>query len=284
MKLTPLDIRHKEFKRGMRGYADVEVDEFLDEVADEFERVFKDNIDLGERVEALEPQVSGYKRFEETLQKTLVSAQASADELRQNSAKEAQVILHEAELKGRQLVNETYSERQGLEQSMAQLKSAEQDFRFKFRQLLEGYLKHLEDAPAGVAMAPAEGMAQAEFARHAEAIKEAIAREEAPPAAESRATPEKTAEPPAAQDVTVEVPAPTIDDTALPDAALAALAEEEPPEYSIDTAPAPEPDLPTEPAPGAAERPPARERILFGETDDLLADVDSGVNENEFKW
>ena len=59
MKLTPLDIRHKEFKRGMRGYADVEVDEFLDEVADEFERLFKDNIDLGERVEALESQVVG---------------------------------------------------------------------------------------------------------------------------------------------------------------------------------------------------------------------------------
>src|SRR5665647_2308046 len=240
MKLTPLDIRHKEFKRGMRGYADVEVDEFLDEVADEFEGVFKDNIDLGERVEALESQVLGYKRIEETLQKTLVSAQASAAELPQNSAKEAQLILHEAELKGRQLVNEAYSERQGIEQSMAKLKSAEQDFRFKFRQLLEGYLKHLEDAPAGVAVAPAEGMAQAEFARHAEAIKEAIAREEVLVLA-----PEQTAEPPAAPDVTVEVPATDVDDTALPDAALAALAEEEPPEYSIDTAAAPAPDLPT---------------------------------------
>ena len=38
MKLTPLDIRHKEFKRGMRGYTEVDVDEFLDNVADEFER------------------------------------------------------------------------------------------------------------------------------------------------------------------------------------------------------------------------------------------------------
>ena len=46
MKLTPLDIRHKEFKRGMRGYVDGEVDEFLDEVADEFERLFKENIEL----------------------------------------------------------------------------------------------------------------------------------------------------------------------------------------------------------------------------------------------
>ena len=32
------------------------------------------------------------------------------------------------------------------------------------------------------------------------------------------------------------------------------------------------------------DRPRRRERIRFGETDDLLADVDTGVNENEFKW
>jgi cell division initiation protein len=270
MKLTPLDIRHKEFKRAMRGYADVEVDEFLDEVADEFEHVFKDNIDLNERLEVLEAQVSGYQRIEQTLQKTLVSAQASAEELRQNSGKEAELILHEAELKGRQLVNEAYSERQSIEQSMAKLKNAEQDFRFKFRQLLEGYLKHIEEAPVDVAMAPADGLAQAEFARHAEAIKEAIAREVVRPATESPATTERTEEPAAAPDVTAEVPAAEV--VAAPAAAEAERTDDAPP------------DLPTEPGPGAAERPPARERILFGETDDLLADVDSGVNENEFKW
>ena len=279
MKLTPLDVRHKEFKRGMRGYADVEVDEFLDGVADEFERVFKDNIDLGERVEALESQVLGYKRIEETLQKTLVSAQASADELKQNSAKEAQLILHEAELKGRQLVNEAYSERQSIEQSMVKLKSAEQDFRVKFRQLLEGYLKHLEDAPAAVAMAPAEGMAQAAFARHVAAIKEAIAREDDPSAGVSAAVSDQTVQPPEAPattpDVTAEVPAAQA-------AAFAAFADEQVPEDEIDDAPVA--DLPTEPGPGAATRPSAGERIVYGETDDLLADVDSGVNENEFKW
>ena len=275
MKLTPLDIRHKEFKRGMRGYADVEVDEFLDEVADEFEHLFKDSIDLGERVEALETQLAGYKRLEETLQKTLISAQVSADELKLNSAKEAQLILQEAELKGRQLVDDAYRERQAIEESLATLKNAEQDFRFKFRQLLEGYLRHVEEAPAGVASAPAQGMEQDEFARHAEAIKQAIAREETPPPAESPGVPGQTAEP--AADVTAEVPAAAA-------AAFAALAEAEPPEYSAGTPPAPAQDLPTEPGPGAAERPPSRGRILFGETDDLLADVDSGVNENEFKW
>ncbi len=79
MKLTPLDIRHKEFKRGMRGYSDVEVDEFLDNVADEFERVFKENIELSERLEAMQEQISHYRNIEETLQKTLVSAQQTAE-------------------------------------------------------------------------------------------------------------------------------------------------------------------------------------------------------------
>ncbi|MCX6371784.1 MAG: DivIVA domain-containing protein [Actinobacteria bacterium] len=281
MKLTPLDIRHREFKRGMRGYADAEVDEFLDEVADEFERLFKDNIDVGERLEALESQLAGYRRIEETLQKTLVSAQASADELKMNSSKEAELILHEAELKGRQLVNEAYSERQSIEQSLAMLKSAEQDFRFKFRQLLEGYLRHLGDAEPGVAVVSPDGAAQAEFARHAEAIKEAIAREEAAPAVESPEALTPTGEPSAAPDVTADVPVAEVSDADVDDTEFI---DEAPPEYSIDTAPRPAPELPTQPGPGAAEPPPARERILFGETDDLLADVDSGVNENEFKW
>ncbi len=183
MKLTPLDIRHKEFKRGMRGYADVEVDEFLDEVADEYERLFKENIDLQDRVEALDEKVAGYRRIEETLQKTLVNAQASAEEQKQNANKEAQLILQDAELKARQMVNETYSERQAIEQSMAKLKSGEEDFRFKFRQLLEGYLRQLGETPKpGAASAP-------DFARDAAAIKEAIARESAPaPAAAAPAT------------------------------------------------------------------------------------------------
>ena len=181
MKLTPLDIRHKEFKRGMRGYADVEVDEFLDQVADEYERLFKENIDLQERVEALEDKVTGYRRIEETLQKTLVNAQANAEEQKQNANKQAQLVLQDAELKARQLVNEAYSERQAIEQSMAKLRSAEEDFRFKFRQLLDGYLRQLQDSSQAGEAPPAP-----EFARHAEAIKEAIARESAPERTESK--------------------------------------------------------------------------------------------------
>jgi cell division initiation protein len=249
MKLTPLDIRHKEFKRGMRGYADEEVDEFLDEVADEYERLFKENIDLSERLESLEDKVKQYRRIEETLQKTLVSAQQSAEELKTNATKESQLILRDAELKARQMVSDLYSDRQILEKSLAGLRGVEQDVRFRLRTMLETFLKHLDDAPPMAAEAPASD----DFADRAQAIKEAIAREEtaviAPP-------PAKPAAPPAAAHASAAV-------------GEAAPAPRRPP--SPDATPAVEAGADT------------RERVVVGD-DDLLADVDTGVNEDEFKW
>jgi cell division initiation protein len=259
MKLTPLDIRHREFKRGMRGYADVEVDEFLDQVADEYERLFKENIDLTERLESVQEKVTQYKRIEETLQKTLVSAQASAEELKQNATKEAQLILRDAELKARQMVNDTYTEKQAIEQSMAKLRAAEQDFAFKFRQLLQGYLQQLDEA----AEAPPETEERAaEFDRQAQAIKEAIAREAAAvPADATRAV----------------SPAATASGPVDAEAASGDLAPQSPPAAADEPLDEPEPAVEQ-----TAEI--TTERAAISDDDDLMADVDGGVNENEFRW
>ena len=75
MKLTPLDIHHKEFRHSLRGYTEEEVDQFLDEVADEFERLFKENIDLSEKLEAANEKVRGYQEMERTLHNTMLAAQ-----------------------------------------------------------------------------------------------------------------------------------------------------------------------------------------------------------------
>ena len=279
MKLTPLDIRHKEFKRGMRGYADEEVDVFLDEVADEYERLFKENIDLSERLESLEDKVKQYRRIEETLQKTLVSAQQSAEELKSNATKESQLILRDAELKARQMVSDLYSDRQNLEKSLAGLRGVEQDVRFRLRTMLETFLKHLDETPAIAAeVAPSD-----DFADRAQAIKEAIAREEtviAPPPVGTAPAAAVESVPPAA----VEEHPPVVEFGAPPEAPAAEALSEEAPEIA-DEAEAPPVEEPSKSpeAPAGETEAGARERVVVGE-DDLLADVDSGVNEDEFKW
>jgi cell division initiation protein len=155
VKVTPLDIRRKEFKRSVRGYSDEEVDLFLDEVADEFERLFQENTALQERIKRLEEQAGGNAQLRDALEKTLVSAQLHADETRANARKESELILRDAELKGRSIVADSYAETQRVQQALIQLKRLEEDFRFKFRSLLEGHLKLLDEAPIDLASPPA---------------------------------------------------------------------------------------------------------------------------------
>jgi len=286
MKLTPLDIRHKEFKRGMRGYVDGEVDEFLDEVADEFERLFKENIELSERCEGLQEKINQYRNLEETLQNTLVAAQRSAEELKANAQKEAQLMLSEAELKARQMVNESYADKQSVEKQIVVLKSSEEDFRFKFRSLLEGYLKHLADIDK--AAKSAAGPADADQIRKAMAADQAKHQPPAPPVAArpAAAPPEPGAAP---------KPAPT-DRPATPPPPAAPV----PPKPPVATdQPAGAPVRAGEHGDAGEQRPvAAREavpqqagardepgRAPFGsQPDDLLADVENEVDGNEFKW
>ncbi len=145
MKLTPLDIRHKEFARSMRGYKDIEVDEFLDDIADEFERVFNENIDYQERLEHLEEKNEQYKNIEETLKKTLVSAQQQAEEMKQNAQKESDLILRDAELKSRSILNDSYAERQKIQRSVQALKQKQEDLKYQMKSILETYMNILEN-------------------------------------------------------------------------------------------------------------------------------------------
>ncbi len=144
MRLTPLDIRHKEFARAMRGYKDIEVDEFLDDIADEFERVFNENIDYKEKAESMEDKVEQYRNIEETLKKTLVSAQQQAEEMKQNAKKEADLILRDAELKARSILNDSYAERQKIQRSVQALKQKNEDLRYQMRSVLESYMNMLD--------------------------------------------------------------------------------------------------------------------------------------------
>ncbi len=142
---------------------------------------------------------------------------------------------------------------------MAKLKSADQDFRFRFRQLLEGYLKQLEETPAVAEKATSAGTAHEEFARHAEAIKAAIEREgqSGPAAAGTRRSAARAGDEPASRPTRPTISRPCSRRRRTP---------------------------PSPPSRGRARDERKKDRILFGESDDILSDVDSGVNENEFKW
>lgn len=97
MPLTPLDIHNKEFKRSLRGYNEDEVNDFLDRVIKDYEGLIRQHKDMEERCMQLEDQVKNFKMMEDSLSKSLMLAQDTAEELKQNARKEAQLVIREAE-------------------------------------------------------------------------------------------------------------------------------------------------------------------------------------------
>lgn len=145
MKLTPLDIHQKEFRRVLRGYSEEEVDAFLDEVATEFERVFQENIDIKEEAERLKKKIAQYEKFEETLQDTMLVAQRSAEEIQNNARKAAELVIRDAELKAKEIVQNSIAERQRINAEIVALKKLIADFKEKMKAFLQGYLDSLEE-------------------------------------------------------------------------------------------------------------------------------------------
>jgi len=141
MKLTPLDIHQKEFRRAIRGYGEEEVDKFLDDVAEDFERLFKENIELKERFEKAKQDLEGYSGMEKTLQNALLTAQKSADDVTVHANKEAGLIVRDAELKAKEIIQEAYDLKSKHEATLGSLKQAEEEFRTKFKSMLESYIR-----------------------------------------------------------------------------------------------------------------------------------------------
>ncbi|NTW27763.1 MAG: DivIVA domain-containing protein [Coriobacteriia bacterium] len=146
MKLTPLDIHHKEFRHSLRGYSEEEVDKFLDEVADDFERLFKENIELNERLEAASERLRSYQLMESTINHTLVTAQRSSEEVIAKAHLEADALRRDAESKAQEIVHDALRQRQDTINALARLRQAEADFRSDYRSLLDREIKGLDKA------------------------------------------------------------------------------------------------------------------------------------------
>lgn len=96
MRITPLDVRKQEFRRGMRGYDADEVRAFLANLADEYEAVLVDNKQLRERLMEQDEKLDEYRNLEQTLRDTLMTAEKLAQEARENARKEGEILLAEA--------------------------------------------------------------------------------------------------------------------------------------------------------------------------------------------
>jgi cell division initiation protein len=114
MSYTPVEIRHVKLRRGLFGYRRKAVDHLLEEISDSFEHVWRERADHADRVELLEGELTRYRELETLLRTTLVSAERSAHELRDQAKREADSIVTEAHAAARTITREARADRERL--------------------------------------------------------------------------------------------------------------------------------------------------------------------------
>ena len=109
MKITPLEIRQKSFEKEFRGYDREEVHAFLLSLSQEWERVVEDQKELKYKLEVAEREVDKLREVENSLFKTLKTAEATGTNMVEQAEKQANLHIREAELKAETILNNARS-------------------------------------------------------------------------------------------------------------------------------------------------------------------------------
>ena len=150
-KITVDLIAHKEFSISSKGYDQAEVDNFLDDICEEMERMEKEIMDLGQKttaVHAAAPAAAGSvnedqeKSFREVLQ---MAMQVKEDTIRK-AKEDAEAIRAKAQTEATEQLDGLSDRRDALKSEITELKAAAADYRQKFEALLQAQQDALEKA------------------------------------------------------------------------------------------------------------------------------------------
>lgn len=144
MRISPIDIQQKQFKSRPFGYEKAGVDQFLELLADELERLLRKNQDLQEELARTNAALAEMREREETLKETLVLTQKITEELKSTARREVDVMMAEAEIKAERLMHNAEERRMQLIEEIQEVKRQKIDFEVSLRGLLEKHIRMLD--------------------------------------------------------------------------------------------------------------------------------------------
>ena len=144
--LTPLDIENKKFSRQIvNGYSVEEVDDFLDDLTKDYEKMYKEVAEANNKLQDMQENISKYKNIETTLQSTLIMAQNTADEVRESAKMQAEQIINEAQTEAKQTVAELEQEIAIKRKELEEIQKQFDVYKAKMESLLISQLELLKD-------------------------------------------------------------------------------------------------------------------------------------------
>lgn len=144
MKLSPLDVRKQEFSRAVRGYDADEVRAFLQTVAGQMEDLIDEQLRAQSELEEFKGKMGHLEHVQEALQATLEMARQNAEETRKAALKKAEMIIHEAHLKGEEILKRGENDVRKTRDEIARIEAKRDELIVRFRSMLEAEIQLLD--------------------------------------------------------------------------------------------------------------------------------------------
>ena len=230
--ITPMDIHNKTFSKGLRGYSEEEVNDFLRQIVTDYEQIYREHREMEEEMDQMKVKLSNYERISDTMTATLQLAKDTAENVKKNAKRNADILISNAKMEGDRQVKDAEDYRRRLAETMIHTEGNMKNYVSKIRKDLELALASI-DALENLKAPIVPGYAYPAVEPEEEAPVEEIPMEEVPDkAAPAEETPVK--EPAEETAAPAEEPAPDAEGTPTeepaPAAEEAALAEEKPKE------------------------------------------------------
>lgn len=246
--ITPMDIHNKQFSRGLRGYNEEEVRDFLQQIVSDYEQIYREHREMEDELDQMKTKLANYEKISHTMTSALQLAKDAARNVTETAHRNADVMISNAKAEGENRLREALENRRLLNETISHTEGNMKTYICKIRRDLELALAAINALDTLEAPAPmADDTAAPEEKPEAEAAsEEAPAETETPETAEEEKQPE-TAEAPE----TAEEAEPAEAEEEKEDAPAEAAEEEKPEETAEEEkedAPA-EPEEKTEEAP-----------------------------------
>ena len=142
--LTKADIVNTIFSKALYGYSRKEVDQFVQELADEVGSRDEEIESLKTQISSLQTRLDDFEQRENELRDSLLTTHKMIDDIKRNAEKEAEVIVEQAKVKAQDIVANAEKRSANLEESCLQLQKKRIQFKTKLKSLLDVFERFLE--------------------------------------------------------------------------------------------------------------------------------------------
>ena len=193
--LTPQEVASRAFPKAvMGGYNMASVDEFLDELSDDYSALYKENAALKSKLKVLVEKVEDYRATEDSMRATLLTAQKMADSIVKEAEQKRDGMLAEARAQAQSQMGELDRQRRESEARLAQGKQELADFIATARSACEKELEFLSRLDS-LAVSPEQPSTDAQMGAAAEEIHAHLAGPEPEPQPEPEPEPQPEPQP-----------------------------------------------------------------------------------------